>query len=58
MAIEFGAKQLFSYDPTQSSEKLGDLYFAFVHGLMSIPLNIPGTAHYKCMKVKVNQFVC
>ncbi|XP_030442258.1 cucurbitadienol 11-hydroxylase-like [Syzygium oleosum] len=50
MAIEFGAKQLFSYDPTQSSEKLGDLYFAFVQGLMSIPLNIPGTAHYKCMK--------
>ncbi|KAL3733218.1 hypothetical protein ACJRO7_022703 [Eucalyptus globulus] len=50
MAIQFGAKQLLSYDPKQSSEKLGDLFFSFVRGLMSIPLNIPGTTHYKCMK--------
>ncbi|KAF8010405.1 hypothetical protein BT93_J1126 [Corymbia citriodora subsp. variegata] len=52
MAIEFGAKQLLSYDPKQSSEKLGKLFFSFVQGLMSIPLNIPGTTHYKCMKYK------
>ncbi|KAL3733219.1 hypothetical protein ACJRO7_022704 [Eucalyptus globulus] len=52
MTIEFGAKQLLSYDPTQSSEKLSDLFFSFIQGLMSIPLNIPGTTHYKCMKHK------
>ncbi|KAF8010404.1 hypothetical protein BT93_J1125 [Corymbia citriodora subsp. variegata] len=50
MAIEFYAKQMLGYDLAQSLEKLGDLYFTFIEGLMSIPLNIPGTTHYKCMK--------
>ncbi|XP_031398058.1 cytochrome P450 87A3-like isoform X2 [Punica granatum] len=52
MALEFSAKQLFSYDPQaeQSSEKLGDVYFLFTEGLMSIPLKLPGTAHYKCLQ--------
>lgn len=50
MAIGFGAKQLLSYGPKQSSEKFFDLFFAFIRGLMSIPFNIPGTLHYKCLK--------
>ncbi|KAF8014226.1 hypothetical protein BT93_H0157 [Corymbia citriodora subsp. variegata] len=50
MAIHLGTKQLLSHIPTQSSEKLGDLYFSFVRGLLSIPLNIPGTTYYQCMK--------
>ncbi|KAF8029513.1 hypothetical protein BT93_E2042 [Corymbia citriodora subsp. variegata] len=50
MAINLGIKQLLSHIPTQSSEKLGDLYFSFGQGLLSIPLNIPGTTYYQCMK--------
>ncbi|KAK2631669.1 hypothetical protein EUGRSUZ_L02609 [Eucalyptus grandis] len=50
MAIEFSAKLLFSHDPTQSSKKLGDLYSSFIQGLLSIPLNIPGTIYHKCLK--------
>ncbi|XP_048141457.1 cucurbitadienol 11-hydroxylase-like [Rhodamnia argentea] len=52
MAIEFLARQVLSYDLTQSSEKLGDLFLSFIQGLMSFPLNIPGTTFYRCMKVK------
>ncbi|KAL3727993.1 hypothetical protein ACJRO7_032698 [Eucalyptus globulus] len=36
--------------PTQSSKKLGDLYSSFIQGLLSIPLNIPGTIYHKCLK--------
>ncbi|KAK4782674.1 hypothetical protein SAY86_007189 [Trapa natans] len=50
MALEFGAKKLFSYDPKQSSLKLGEVYFSLTKGLMAIPLNIPGTTHYKCLQ--------
>ncbi|GMY21588.1 cucurbitadienol 11-hydroxylase-like, partial [Fagus crenata] len=50
MALEFVAKQLISYDPQQSSEKITDSYISLVRGLMSFPLNFPGTAYYKCMK--------
>ncbi|KAK4759352.1 hypothetical protein SAY87_022483 [Trapa incisa] len=51
MALEFGAKKLFSYDPKQSSLKLGEVYFSLTKGLMAIPLNIPGTTHYKCLQL-------
>lgn len=51
MAHGFAAKQLFSFNPEQSSEKLGDVYFSFVKGLMFVPVSIPGTTHYKCLQV-------
>nr|POE97211.1 cytochrome p450 87a3 [Quercus suber] len=41
MALEFGAKQLISYDPQQSSENITDFYFSLLWTLMSFPLNIP-----------------
>ncbi|KAL0012828.1 hypothetical protein SO802_007936 [Lithocarpus litseifolius] len=50
MALEFGAKQLISYDSQQSSENITDFYFSLLRTLMSFPLNIPGTAYHKCMK--------
>ncbi|GMY21160.1 cucurbitadienol 11-hydroxylase-like, partial [Fagus crenata] len=50
MAIKFGAKQLISYDPQQSSENITDTYISFVRSLMSFPLNIPGTNYHKSMK--------
>ncbi|XP_059627233.1 beta-amyrin 16-alpha-hydroxylase CYP87D16-like [Cornus florida] len=49
MTLDFGAKQLFSYDPEEWPEKLSDLFKNFEQGLMSLPLNIPGTAHHRCL---------
>lgn len=49
MACDFGAKQLFSYDP-ERQEKLSDKYINLSQGLMSLPLNIPGTSYYRCLK--------
>ncbi|GMY21170.1 cucurbitadienol 11-hydroxylase [Fagus crenata] len=50
MALDFGAKQLISYDPQQSPVNLTDLYASLLRGLMSFPLKIPGTPFHKCMK--------
>ncbi|CAN0864486.1 Beta-amyrin 16-alpha-hydroxylase CYP87D16 [Linum grandiflorum] len=52
MALEYGAKLTFGYDPQRSKEKLIDLYCLITKGLVSIPLNFPGTTHYKCLKGK------
>ncbi|XP_059628556.1 beta-amyrin 16-alpha-hydroxylase CYP87D16-like [Cornus florida] len=49
MSIDFCAKQLFSYDPEESPVKLSDLFRNFVEGLLSFPVNIPGTAHHRCL---------
>ncbi|KAI4370238.1 hypothetical protein MLD38_018608 [Melastoma candidum] len=49
MAIEFSTKQLFSGDRSQS-EKLGSSFFMILRGFMSVPINLPGTTHHKCLK--------
>ncbi|XP_059627235.1 cytochrome P450 87A3-like [Cornus florida] len=51
MTLDFGAKQLFSYESEESPVKLSDLFRNFGQGLMSLPLNIPGTAHHRCLTV-------
>ncbi|XP_059625398.1 beta-amyrin 16-alpha-hydroxylase CYP87D16-like [Cornus florida] len=51
MVLDFGAKQLFSYEPEESPVKLSDLFRDFGQGLMSLPLDIPGTAHHRCLKI-------
>uniref|UniRef100_A0A2N9G6B9 Cytochrome P450 n=1 Tax=Fagus sylvatica TaxID=28930 RepID=A0A2N9G6B9_FAGSY len=50
MALHFGAKQMFSYDPEKSSIDLTEKYINFSKGLLSFPLNIPGTAYHKCLE--------
>uniref|UniRef100_A0A2N9I8H4 Cytochrome P450 n=1 Tax=Fagus sylvatica TaxID=28930 RepID=A0A2N9I8H4_FAGSY len=50
MALNFGAKQMFSYDPEKSSVDLTEKYVNFSKGLLSFPLNIPGTAYHKCLE--------
>uniref|UniRef100_A0A2N9IF25 Cytochrome P450 n=1 Tax=Fagus sylvatica TaxID=28930 RepID=A0A2N9IF25_FAGSY len=50
MALNFGAKQMFSYDPEKSSIDLTEKYVNFSKGLLSFPLNIPGTAYHKCLE--------
>nr|XP_043630703.1 cytochrome P450 87A3-like [Erigeron canadensis] len=44
------AKKLISYDLENSSEKLKENFEAFLEGLLSVPMAIPGTAYYKCLR--------
>ncbi|KAK9271103.1 hypothetical protein L1049_026692 [Liquidambar formosana] len=51
MVFDFTAKQLFSYEPKKyPGENLGETFCNFIQGLMSVPLNIPGTTFHKCLK--------
>ncbi|KAI7999557.1 Phospholipase A1-IIgamma [Camellia lanceoleosa] len=52
MVAVFAAKNLFGHDFEKSSDVIMDTIVGFVQGLMSFPLNIPGTRFYKCMKAK------
>lgn len=51
MSIDFAARQLFSGDAEDTPLKLSDMFNDLVEGLMSFPVNVPGTAHHKCLKV-------
>lgn len=51
MTVAFAAKQLLSDDLQNAPLNLNDMFNDLVEGLMSFPLNIPGTAHHKCLKV-------
>ncbi|KAJ0609494.1 putative cytochrome P450 [Helianthus annuus] len=52
MIYEFMGKKMISYDPAEKpSENLRENYEAFVRGLYSFPLEIPGTAYYKCLQI-------
>ncbi|XP_034684161.1 cytochrome P450 87A3-like [Vitis riparia] len=48
--FEFISMELFSYDPSASTESMSDAFINFLKGLVSIPLNIPGTTFHKCLK--------
>ncbi|XP_010545904.1 PREDICTED: cytochrome P450 87A3-like [Tarenaya hassleriana] len=50
MIFDFTAKKLISHDPEKSSENLRENFDAFIRGLISLPLDIPGTAYHKCLK--------
>lgn len=51
MIFDLTAKKLISYDPEKSSENLRENFEAFIKGLISFPLDIPGTAYHKCLQV-------
>ncbi|KAM7532207.1 hypothetical protein LguiB_035617 [Lonicera macranthoides] len=51
MTTDFAAKQLFSGDLDNSPLKLSDMFNDLVEGLMSFPVNLPGTAHHKCLQI-------
>lgn len=53
MVLNFSAKQMISYDAEKSADDLSERYTKVIEGLMSFPLNIPGTAYYNCIKVKM-----
>ncbi|XP_076912667.1 cytochrome P450 87A3-like, partial [Bidens hawaiensis] len=50
MIFDLTAKKLISYDPKKSSENLRESFVAFIQGLISFPLDIPGTAYHKCLQ--------
>lgn len=50
MIFDFTAKVLFSYESEKSGENIAESFTNFLLGLMSIPLNIPGTAFHRCLK--------
>lgn len=50
MIFDLTAKKLISYDPEKSSENLRENFVAFIQGLISFPLDIPGTAYHKCLE--------
>ncbi|XAR55038.1 hypothetical protein NMG60_11030414 [Bertholletia excelsa] len=50
LIFDLTAKKLISYDPEKSSENLRENFVAFIKGLISFPLDIPGTAYHKCLQ--------
>uniref|UniRef100_A0A7N0UXV2 Cytochrome P450 n=1 Tax=Kalanchoe fedtschenkoi TaxID=63787 RepID=A0A7N0UXV2_KALFE len=50
MVLDFTAKQIFGYDPDASSVNLSDKFSNFLGCLLTLPLNVPGTKYYNCMK--------
>ncbi|XP_050221392.1 cytochrome P450 87A3-like [Mercurialis annua] len=52
--LDFTAKLLFSYDTDKSGDNLSRTFASFAEGLLSFPVNIPGTAFHKCMENKNN----
>ncbi|OMO97920.1 Cytochrome P450 [Corchorus olitorius] len=50
MIYDFSVKKLFGCNESRFAEKLRDCYSAFLDGLISFPLNIPGTAYWKCLQ--------
>ncbi|XP_043717919.1 cytochrome P450 87A3-like [Telopea speciosissima] len=50
MIFELVAKKLISYDEEISSKKLLESFMIFIRGLISFPLNVPGTTYYKCLQ--------
>ncbi|XP_022983294.1 cytochrome P450 87A3-like isoform X1 [Cucurbita maxima] len=50
MILDLTANKLISYDPENSPENLRENFVAFIQGLVSFPLDIPGTAYHKCLR--------
>ena len=51
MIFSLTAKKLIGHDVQTSSEKLRENFDAFINGLISFPLDIPGTAYHECLQV-------
>lgn len=48
---EIAANRLYSFDPERLKD-FTDAFISFSRGVMSFPLNIPGTTFYNCLKVR------
>ncbi|KAK8527512.1 hypothetical protein V6N12_054719 [Hibiscus sabdariffa] len=54
LIFDLTAKKLISCEPGNASQNLRDNFVAFIQGLISFPLNIPGTAYHKCLQGRKN----
>ncbi|KAJ0078461.1 hypothetical protein Patl1_23242 [Pistacia atlantica] len=54
MIFESFAKRLISYEEKKNGKKLLDNYKAFMNGLISLPVNIPGTTFHACVQGSKN----
>ncbi|KAL8503284.1 hypothetical protein ACS0TY_022141 [Phlomoides rotata] len=54
MIFELTAKKLLSYESEKCSDDLRANFAAFIKGLLSFPVNIPGTAYHKCLQGRKN----
>ncbi|KAJ4850784.1 hypothetical protein Tsubulata_043142 [Turnera subulata] len=52
MTLNFTSRHLFGYDPEKSGVNLSEMFASITQGLMSFPLNIPGTAFHRCMQMR------
>ncbi|XP_056688555.1 cytochrome P450 87A3-like [Spinacia oleracea] len=50
MIFNLTAKKLISHDAETSSENLRENFVAFIKGLISFPLDIPGTTYHECLQ--------
>ncbi|CAI9768368.1 unnamed protein product [Fraxinus pennsylvanica] len=50
MAIDYAARQIYSGNLENAPLKISDLFRDLVDGLMTFPINIPGTAHHRCLQ--------
>lgn len=51
MIFDYFCKKLINYDETKDAKKLIEYFKDFMDGLLSFPLNIPGTAFHACLQV-------
>ncbi|CAL9022959.1 unnamed protein product [Prunus brigantina] len=57
MLSNFGANHMIGYDAETSSDNLSDKYSSIINSVLSVPLNVPGTAYHNGLKV-VFKMVC
>ncbi|KAI0499865.1 hypothetical protein KFK09_018073 [Dendrobium nobile] len=50
MIFDLTTKKLIGYDASSESEDLRSNFAAFITGLISFPVNVPGTAYHKCLQ--------
>lgn len=54
MVFAFAAKLVMSYDETKAKKNnLRGSFKDFLDGLISFPINIPGTAFHACLQVRI-----
>ena len=53
MLFNYAAKKLISYDESNSPMELRENFKAFMDGLLTFPLDIPGTSYHACLQVLI-----
>ncbi|CAI9091478.1 OLC1v1026518C1 [Oldenlandia corymbosa var. corymbosa] len=51
MTVNFAAQQIFSGDLENAPLNISEMFKDLVEGMMSFPINFPGTAHHKCLQI-------